>query len=75
MRVKAKEIKYQEVLEEKTALQNAIQVLEHQLLQQSICINRVLEDWQNNDENWREMCSYEANSDELNLGSTELVIY
>ena len=29
IRAKAKEIKYQEVLEERTALQNATQVLEH----------------------------------------------
>ena len=41
MRAKAKEIKYQEVSEEKTVLQNVTQVLEHQLLQQGNRINRV----------------------------------
>ena len=32
-KIETKEIQYQEVLEEKIALQNATQVLEHQLLQ------------------------------------------
>ena len=50
MRAEAKEIKYQKVLEEKTTSQNATQVLKHRLLQQENRINRVLEDWQNNDE-------------------------
>ena len=43
------------MLEEKTALQRATQVLEHQLLRQGSHINQVLEDWRSNDENWREM--------------------
>ena len=47
----AKEVQYQEVLEEKIALQKAIQVLEHQLLRQRGRINQVLSDWRNNDEN------------------------
>ena len=50
MRAEAKEIKYQKVLEEKITSQNATQVLKHRLLQQKNRINRVLEDWQNNDE-------------------------
>ena len=51
----AKEVQYQEILEEKTALQKAIQVLEHQLLRQGGRINQVLSDWRNNDKNWRRM--------------------
>ena len=43
-KAEAKEIQYQEVMEEKTALQKAIQVLEHQLLQQGGRINQVLTD-------------------------------
>ena len=43
-KTKAKEIQYQEVLEEKIALQKATQVLEHQLLQQGNHINKVLND-------------------------------
>ena len=62
MKVEAKEIKYQEVLEEKTALQNATQVLERQLIQQGNRINKVLEDWQNNDKNWREMYKHVVDS-------------
>ena len=54
-KAEAKEIHYQEVLEEKTALQKTTQVLEHQLLRQGSRINQVLEDWRNNDENWRRM--------------------
>ena len=45
-------MQYQEILEEKIALQKAIQVLEHQLLRQGGHINQVLSDWKNNDENW-----------------------
>ena len=30
-------------------------MLEHQLFRQGNCINQVLEDWRNNDENWRGM--------------------
>ena len=36
-------------------MQKVIQVLEHQLLRQGGCINQVLSDWRNNDENWRKM--------------------
>ena len=54
-KAKAKKIQYQEVLEEKTVLQKTTQVLEHQLLRQGSRINQVLEDWRNNDENWRRM--------------------
>ena len=54
-KAKAKEIQYQEVLEEKTALQKNTQVLEHQLLREGSRINQVLEEWKNNDENWRRM--------------------
>ena len=43
-KTKAKKIQYQKVLEEKTALQKATQVLEHQLLRQESRINQVLED-------------------------------
>ena len=43
-KVEAKEIQYQEVLEEKTALQKAIQVLEHQLLRQGSRIKQVIQD-------------------------------
>ena len=43
------------MLEEKTTLQKATQVLEHQLLRQESRINQILEDWRNNDENWRKM--------------------
>ena len=49
----AKEMQYQEVLEEKTALQKAIWVLEHQLLWQGSHINQVIQDWRDNDYNWR----------------------
>ena len=58
----AREAQYQEVLEEKTALQKAIQVLEHQLLRQGDRINQVLSNWRNNDENWRRMYKQVANS-------------
>ena len=44
-KAKAREIQYQKVLEEKTALQKATQVLEHQLLRQGSRINQVLEEW------------------------------
>ena len=54
-KAEAKEIQYQEVLEEKIALQKDTQVLEHQLLRQGSRINQVLEDWKNNDEHWRRM--------------------
>ena len=50
------------MLEEKIVLQKAIQVLEHQLLQQGGCINQVLSDWRNNDENWKRMYKQVANS-------------
>ena len=43
-KIEAKEIQYQEVLEEKTTLQKATQVLEYQLLRQGSRINQVLED-------------------------------
>ena len=43
------------MLEEKTALQKAIQVLEHQFFRQGGRINQVLSDWRNNDEKWRNM--------------------
>ena len=43
-KAEAKKIQYQEVLEEKTALQKAIQVLEHQLLRQGSRINQVIQD-------------------------------
>ena len=43
------------MLEEKTVLQKTTQVLEHQLFRQESRINQVLEDWHNNDENWRKM--------------------
>ena len=49
-------------MEDKIVLQNATWVLEHQLLQQRSCINKVLEDWRNNDENWREMYKHITNS-------------
>ena len=54
-KAEAKEIQYQDVLKEKTALQQAIQVLEHQLLRQGGRINQVLSDLRDNDENWRKM--------------------
>ena len=38
-KAEAKKIQYQEVLEEKTALQKAIQVLEYQLFRQKSRIN------------------------------------
>ena len=50
-KAEAKEIQYQEALEEKIALQKAIQVLEHQLLRQGGHMNQVLLDWRDNDEN------------------------
>ena len=50
-KAEAKETQYQEVLEEKIALQKDTQVLEHQLFRQGSRINQILEDWQNNDEN------------------------
>ena len=43
-KTEAKGIQYQEVLEEKTALQKTTQVLEHQLLRQGGRINQVLSD-------------------------------
>ena len=49
-KAEAKEIQYQEVLEEKTALQKDIQVLEHQLLCQGGRINQVMQSWRDNDE-------------------------
>ena len=52
-KAEAKEIQYQEVLEEKMALQKAIQVLEHQLLRQESRINQVIQDWRDNDDHWR----------------------
>ena len=50
------------MLEEKTVLQKAVQVLEHQLLQQGGRINQVLLDWRINDENWRKMYKQVADS-------------
>ena len=55
-------IQYQEVLEEKTALKKAIQVLEHQLLRQGSRINQVIQDWRDNDDNWRRMYGQVADS-------------
>ena len=49
-------------MEEKTALQKAIQVLEHQLLRQGSRINQVLSGWKDNDENWRRMYKQVADS-------------
>ena len=49
-KAEAKEIQYQKVLEKKTALQKAIQVLEHQLLCQGSRINQVMQNWRDNDE-------------------------
>ena len=48
--------------EKKTALQKAVQVLEHQLFQQGGRINRVIQDWRDNDEEWRRMYGQVANS-------------
>ena len=50
------------MLEEKTVLQKVIQVLEHQLFRQGGCINQVLSDWRNNDENWKRMYKQVADS-------------
>ena len=61
-KAEANEVQCQEVLEEKTALQKAIQVLEHQLLRQGGRINQVLSDLRNNDENWRRMYKQVADS-------------
>ena len=61
-KVEAKKAQYQEVLEENTTLQKAIQVLEHQLLRQGGRINQVLSDWRDNDENWRRMYKQVADS-------------
>ena len=49
-------------MEEKIALQKAIQVLEHQLLLQGSRINQVLSNWRDNDENWRMMYRQVADS-------------
>ena len=54
-KAEAKEIQYQQVLEEKTTFQKAIQVLEPQLLRQRGHINQVIQDWRDNDEHWRRM--------------------
>ena len=43
-KAETKKIQYQKVLEEKTALQKAIQVLEHWLLRQESRINQVIQD-------------------------------
>ena len=48
--------------EEKATLQKAIQVLEHQLLQQGGRINQVIQDWRDNDEHWRRMYKQVADS-------------
>ena len=50
------------MLEEKTTLQKAIQVLEHQLFWQGGRINQMILDWRNNDENWRRMYKQVADS-------------
>ena len=61
-KTEAKEIQYLKVLKEKTALQKAIQVLEHQLFRQGSRIIQVLEGWRNNDENWREIYKHVSDS-------------
>ena len=48
--------------EEKTTLQKAIQVLEHQLFRQGGRINQVIQDWRDNDENWIRMYGQVADS-------------
>ena len=57
-------IQYQEVLEEKTALKKAIQVLEHQLLRQWSRIIQVMQDWRDNDDNWRRMYGQMSDSND-----------
>ena len=61
-KAEAKKVQCQETLKEKTVLQKAIQVLEHQLLRQGGRINQVLLDWRSNDENWRRMYKQVAES-------------
>ena len=56
------EVQCQEVLEERTTLRKAIQVLEHQLFRQGGRMNQVLSDWRNNDENWKRMYKQVADS-------------
>ena len=46
------------------ALQKAIQVLEHQLLRQGSRINQVIQDWRDNDDNWRRMYGQVADSND-----------